>query len=75
METLQEELVAAGVLPSDSDFNAHKQSVPMQPGDMSATYADISNLERKIEFRPTTSLREGLRRFARWYADYYKKDL
>lgn len=75
VETLQEELVAADVLPPDFDFDAHKQSVPMQPGDMLATYADISNLERKIGFRPTTLLREGLRRFARWYAEYYKKDL
>lgn len=75
VETLQEELVAAGVLPSGFDFDAHKQSVPMQPGDMLATYADISGLERLIGFRPTTSLREGLRHFARWYADYYKKDL
>lgn len=75
VETLQEELVAAGILPSDFDFDAHKQSVPMQPGDMPATYADISGLEQKIGFRPSTPLREGLRRFARWYADYYEKDL
>ncbi len=75
VETLQEELVAAGVLPSDFDFNAHKQSISMQPGDMLATYADISELEQTIGFRPSTPLREGLRRFARWYADYYKKDL
>ena len=75
VETLQEELVAAGVLPFDFDFNVHKQSVPMQPGDMLATYADISELEQKIGFRPSTPLREGLRHFVRWYASYYKKDL
>lgn len=74
VETLQEELVAAGVLPSDFDFEAHKQSVPMQPGDMLVTYADISDLERKIGFRPSIPLREGLRCFARWYANYHKKD-
>lgn len=73
VETLQEELVAAGVLPSDFDFEAHKQSVSMQPGDMLATYADISDLERKIGFRPSIMLREGLRSFARWYAEYHKK--
>lgn len=72
---LQEELVAAGVLPSDFDFDAHKQSVPMQPGDMLATYADISDLERLIGFRPSTPLRKGLRRFAQWYASYYRNDL
>lgn len=74
VETLQEELVAARVLPSGFDFEIHKQSVPMQPGDMLATYADISNLERLIGFRPSTPLREGLRRFARWYASYYMND-
>lgn len=74
VETLQEELVAAGILSSDFDFDAHKQSVPMQPGDMLATYADISDLEQRIGFRPSTPLREGLRRFARWYADYHKKN-
>jgi len=73
VEILQEELVAAGVLPSDFDFEAHKQSVPMQPGDMLATYADISDLERKIGFSPSIPLREGLRCFARWYAEYHKK--
>ena len=75
VETLQEELVAAGVLPYDFDFDAHKQSVPMQPGDMLETYADISDLEQRIGFRPQTSLREGLQSFARWYADYHKKNL
>lgn len=75
VETLQEELVAAGVLPYDFDFDAHKQSVSMQPGDMLATYADISGLEQLTGFRPQTPLREGLRSFARWYADYHKKNL
>ncbi len=75
VETLQEELVAASVLPYSFDFDAHKQSVPMQPGDMLVTYADISDLERQIGFRPSTPLREGLRNFAQWYADYHKKNL
>lgn len=74
VNTLQEELVAADILPLDFDFEAHKQFVPMQPGDMLATYADISDLERLTEFRPSTPLREGLRSFARWYADYHKKN-
>lgn len=73
VDTLLEELVAVGVLSSDFDFDAHKQSVPMQPGDMLATYADISDLEQLIGFRPSTPLREGLRSFARWYAEYYTK--
>lgn len=73
--TLQEELVAAGVLPYGFDFEAHKQSVPMQPGDMLATYADISDLERLTGFRPSTPLREGLKKFAQWYAEYHKKNL
>lgn len=75
METLQEELVNAGVLPSGFDFEAHKQSVSMQPGDMLATYADISDLERSIGFKPSTPLREGLRRFARWYTSCYMSGL
>lgn len=75
VNTLQEELVAAGVLPPDFDYDAHKQSVPMQSGDMLATYADISDLERLTGFRPSTPLREGLRKFAKWYASYYKNDL
>lgn len=72
VETLQDELVAAGVLPSDFDFDAHKQSIAMQPGDMLVTYADISDLEQQIDFRPSTPLREGLRSFAKWYATYYQ---
>ena len=69
---LQEELVRAGVLPSDYDFEAHKRLVPMQPGDVPVTYADTSALERDFGFKPSTSLREGLRRFAEWYARYYQ---
>lgn len=68
---LQEELIAAGVLPSDYDFAAHKELVPMQPGDVPVTYADTTPLEEDFGFRPNTSLREGLRRFAQWYARYY----
>ena len=69
---LQEELVRAGVLPADYDFEAHKELVPMQPGDVPVTYADTTPLERDFGFRPSTPLREGLRRFAEWYADFYK---
>lgn len=68
---LQEELVAAGVLPKDFDFEAHKQLVPMQPGDVPTTYADATALERDFGFTPKITLREGLRQFARWYASYY----
>ena len=70
---LQEELVAAGVLPSNYDFEAHKELVPMQPGDVPVTYADTSALERDFGFKPSTSLREGLRAFAQWYKGYYSK--
>ena len=69
---LQEELVRAGVLPADYDFEAHKQLVPMQPGDVPVTYADTTPLEQDFGFRPNTPLREGLRHFAEWYAEYYK---
>lgn len=68
---LQEELVAAGVLPPDYDFEAHKELVPMQPGDVPVTYADTSALEKEFGFRPSTPLREGLRRFAVWYKEFY----
>ena len=71
VQTLQEELVRAGVLPQDYDFEAHKQLVPMQPGDVPTTYADTTALERDFGFTPKTTLREGLRRFAEWYRDYY----
>ena len=69
---LQEELVAAGVLPEDYDFEAHKELVPMQPGDVPVTFADTSALERDFGFKPSTPLREGLRAFARWYKEYYR---
>lgn len=69
---LSEELVRIGVLPPNFNFEAHKEFVPMQPGDVSITYADISALERDIGFKPNTSLRDGLRRFAEWYKEFYK---
>ena len=68
---LQEELIEAGVLPSDYDFEAHKELVPMQPGDVPVTYADTTALERDFGFKPSTSLRDGLRAFAQWYKKYY----
>ena len=69
---LQEELIRAKVLPADYDFEAHKQLVPMQPGDVPVTYADCEPLLRDYGFKPSTSLREGLRRFAEWYKEFYK---
>lgn len=71
VDILQQELVRAGVLPEDYDFEAHKELVPMQAGDVAETFADTSALERDFGFKPQTSLREGLRRFARWYKDFY----
>lgn len=68
---LQEELVSANVLPADYDFDAHKELVPMQPGDVPVTYADIAPLEEDFGFRPSTPLREGLRRFIQWYKPFY----
>ena len=68
---LQEELVRAKVLPADYDFEAHKELVPMQPGDVPITYADTTPLEQDFGFKPSTPLREGLRKFAEWYARYY----
>ena len=68
---LQEELIRAGVLPADYDFEAHKKLVPMQPGDVPVTYADTTALERDFGFRPSTPLRAGLRRFAEWYRQFY----
>ena len=68
---LQDELVKAGVLPEDYDFEAHKKLVPMQPGDVPVTYADTTPLEEDFGFKPSTSLRDGLRAFAQWYAAYY----
>lgn len=72
ISTLQEELVRAGVLPSDYDFEGHRELVGMQPGDVPITYADSKALEDDYGFRPTINIREGLRRFAEWYAGYYK---
>ena len=72
---LQEELIRAGVLPEDYDFEAHKELVPMQPGDVPVTYADTSALERDFGFKPSTSLREGLRKFAQWYREFYMESL
>ena len=68
---LQEELVRAGVLPKDYDFEAHKKLVPMQPGDVPVTYADTTPLEREFGFKPSTTLREGLKKFAEWYKEFY----
>ena len=72
IDILQQELVAAGVLPADYDFEAHKELVPMQPGDVPVTFADTSALERDFGFQPSTLLREGLRRFTQWYQSYHK---
>ena len=71
---LQEELIRAGVLPADYDFDAHKELVPMQPGDVPVTYADTMPLEQDFGFKPSTSLSKGLRSFAEWYALYYSLD-
>ena len=71
VQILSEELVRAGVLPSDYDFDAHKELVAMQPGDVPVTYADTSALERDFGFKPHTPLREGLRKFAEWYKEFY----
>ena len=72
VQILSEELVAANVLPADFDFEAHKELIPMQPGDVSATYADTCELENDFGFKPETELRTGLRKFARWYKSYYQ---
>ena len=73
VDILQQELIRAGVLPEDYDFEAHKKLVPMQPGDVPVTYADTSALEEDFGFKPATSLRDGLRKFAEWYKAYYVK--
>ena len=73
VQILQEELLAAGVLPADYDFEAHKELVAMQPGDVPVTYADTTALERDFGFKPHTSLREGLRNFAVWYKNFYSE--
>lgn len=72
VDILQQELIRAGVLPADYDFEAHKELVPMQPGDVPVTYADTSALERDFGFKPSTDLRTGLRRFTEWYKDFYR---
>lgn len=72
VDILQQELIRAEVLPDDYDFEAHKELVPMQPGDVPVTYADISALERDFDFKPSTNLRDGLRKFAEWYKNFYK---
>ena len=72
VDILQQELIAAGVLPADYDFEAHKKLVPMQPGDVPVTYADTSALERDFGFKPATPLRTGLRNFAQWYKEFYR---
>ena len=71
VDILQQELIRAGVLPKDYDFEAHKELVPMQPGDVPVTYADTSALEKDFGFKPATSLRDGLRKFAEWYKEFY----
>ena len=73
VEILSEELVRAEVLPVDFDFEAHKKLIPMQAGDVPITYADTSDLERDFGFKPSTSLRDGLRRFAEWYHSFYQQ--
>ena len=72
VDILQQELIRAGVLPDDYDFEAHKKLVPMQPGDVPVTYADTTALEEDFGFKPQTSLRTGLRKFAEWYKEFYK---
>lgn len=72
VKILEEELKQARVLPEDYDFEAHKELVGMQPGDVEVTFADVSQLEEDTGFKPETSLREGIRKFAQWYKTYYK---
>jgi len=73
VDILQQELVRAGVLPEDYDFEAHRELVPMQAGDVPVTYADTADLERDFGFKPDTPLREGLRKFAQWYGEYVRE--
>lgn len=73
VDILQQELIRAGVLPADYDFESHKELVPMQPGDVPVTYADTTPLEQDFDFKPNTSLREGLRNFAEWYNEFYNQ--
>ena len=72
VDILQQELMRAEVLPNEYDFEAHKKLVPMQPGDVPVTYSDTSTLEHDFNFKPNTSLRTGLRKFAEWYKEFYK---
>ena len=72
VDILQQELIRADVLPKDYDFESHKELVAMQPGDVPVTYADTAALEKDFGFKPSTSLREGLRKFAEWYKKFYK---
>jgi nucleoside-diphosphate-sugar epimerase len=74
ISVLQQELVRTGLLPEDYNFNAHRELVAMQPGDVPVTYADTTALEQDFGFKPATPLREGLRKFAEWYAEYYGKE-
>ncbi len=74
VDILQQELVRAGILPEDYDFEAHKELVPMQPGDVPVTYADTTPLEQDFGFKPATSLKDGLRVFAEWYAKFHGKE-
>lgn len=71
VQILQEELIRAGVLPKDYDFEAHKELVPMQAGDVPITFADTTPLERDFGFKPSTALRDGLRKFVEWYKKFY----
>ena len=71
VEVLQQELIRAKVIPEDYNFDAHKKLVPMQPGDVPITYADTSGLEKDFGFKPSTDLRDGLRKFAEWYSKFY----
>ena len=73
ISTLQEEMVRTSVLPEDYDFEGHRELVGMQPGDVPVTYADNTGLEQDYGFRPTIGIREGLRHFAEWYKEYYKR--
>ncbi len=73
VDILQKELVSAGVLPEDYDFESHKELVPMQPGDVEVTYADVTALQEDFGFKPSTPLAEGLRSFAKWYKEYYRR--
>ena len=74
VDVLQNELVRAGLLPRDYDFDAHRELIALQPGDVPVTFADSSALERDFDFRPSIDIREGLRRFAEWYAEYYREN-